>query len=131
MFGRALLKRGRGFRGWAAGAMILTAACLGGPASAQTRSARLAVAEAPAEPVPGMMPSDSGVVQAGCSTCSGGLLGGNGGDMSTIGSGGCGDCCIPGRTFCCDCCGSDSCIGRMACGLYQCICCPDPCYDPK
>src|SRR5438445_4037850 len=137
MKGRAFLQRGRGIRWWAAGAILLTAGWSAGLASAQTRNgsmsnppAKVALSAVP-EPVAGMLPpADSGVVQAGCSSCSGGLLGGGGGDMAAIGSGGCGDCCIPGRTFCCDCCNADTCVGRMLCGLYECICCPDPCYDP-
>ncbi len=66
------------------------------------------------------------VVQAGCNTC-GGLLG-------PYLSGGCASCgngsyCYPGRKGChhCDC---ETHLGRMICGLYECLCCPDPCYEP-
>jgi hypothetical protein len=80
--------------------------------------------------------TDSGVIQAGCSTCQGGLFGGTGGCIGCGTSGGCGPgCggpgCIPGRLDgCCGCCG-DTCVGRALCGIYECVCCPDPCYDPR
>jgi hypothetical protein len=46
--------------------------------------------------------------------------------------GGMGGCCFPGRTPCCgDCSDCDgSCVHRFLCGLYHCLCCPDPCYEP-
>jgi hypothetical protein len=75
------------------------------------------------------------IIPAGCSSCGGGvngLIGGSGG-CSTCGGGegrcdaNCGnpgqrqcDCCCTGKTF----------VGRFACELYQCLCCPDPCYSP-
>jgi hypothetical protein len=88
-------------------------------------------------------PTESGVVPAGCSSCSRGLIP----DMSVLptfsgGScascGGCGSCsdgcggnCVPGRTPC-DCCIDEStAAGRLLGGIYRCICCPDPCYEPK
>jgi hypothetical protein len=84
--------------------------------------------------------TDPGVVQAGCSTCTGGLLSAasppvNGYDGMNGGGPGCSTCggsgCIPGRKMCyCDCCNADTCVGRMLCGIYDCICCPDPCYEP-
>jgi hypothetical protein len=46
------------------------------------------------------------------------------------GPGGCDGCCYAGHKPC-DCCvNSDSCCGRFFGGLYECICCPDPCYEP-
>jgi hypothetical protein len=85
---------------------------------------------------------DPNVVQAGCATCTGGILsaaspptnGYDGMNGGMPGPGGC-DCaggCVPGRKRCyCDCCdGGDTCVGRMLCGLYHCVCCPDPCYEP-
>jgi hypothetical protein len=46
-------------------------------------------------------------------------------------AGGCNGCCYAGRRPC-DCClNSDNCVGRFLGGLYECICCPDPCYEPK
>lgn len=115
---------------WGACAAFL-AACLTGSATAQTSSPPAAsdtgkvvpaVADAPAT-------GDSGVVQTGCSSCGagGGALCGPG----APGSGGCGTCCYPGRNYCCsDCSECDSCIGKVLCGFYQCVCCPDPCYEP-
>ena len=46
------------------------------------------------------------------------------------GAGGCGNNwgCVPGRN--CIGCDSDTCIGRLFCGFYREICCPDPCYEP-
>jgi hypothetical protein len=38
--------------------------------------------------------------------------------------------CVPGRKGC-DCnLDPQTCVGRFFCGLYECLCCPDPCYDP-
>jgi len=38
--------------------------------------------------------------------------------------------CVPGRRRC-DCCFDQSTyVGRILGGLYDCICCPDPCYEP-
>jgi hypothetical protein len=79
-------------------------------------------------------PADAGLVTAGCSSCSSGLLGG----PPTIGGGGClscgdgcGGCCTAGREPC-DCCIDEStCFGRLVGGMYRCICCPDPCYEPR
>lgn len=84
---------------------------------------------------------DPNVVPAGCSSCSGGLLGGwygnrGEGGMITGGDGSCGpcghgcaSCCVPGRKPCCAC-ETDNCFGRMLHSFYECICCPDPCYEP-
>jgi hypothetical protein len=106
---------------------VTTAAAVGaqGPVvSADRKAAPEAASPASAE---------GGVVQAGCSTCGGGLL--SPPIPGTIGGGGgCGDgCdgnCVPGRKGCDCCCNAETCVGRFICGLYECICCPDPCYDP-
>jgi hypothetical protein len=37
---------------------------------------------------------------------------------------------VPGGAKQCDCCFGDSVAGRFVSGLFECICCPDPCYDP-
>jgi hypothetical protein len=82
----------------------------------------------PTADVPGAAP-DGGVVPAGCSTCAGGLLGGAL-DLGPVSSGCVDGCCYPGRRPC-DCpCDSSSGLGRLLCGFYQCVCCPDPCYEP-
>jgi hypothetical protein len=81
--------------------------------------------------------TDSNILLAGCSSCSGGLLGGGGSDSSegggcsSCGSGECADGCLPGRFKRCSCCEGDSVATRALCGLYNCICCPDPCYEPR
>jgi hypothetical protein len=83
-------------------------------------------------PVPTAGPegkTDAKVVQAGCATCGGGLLGGPP-EGFEAGSAGCAACCIPGRFHCCSPCCGDTCFGRILCGLYECVCCPDPCYEP-
>ncbi len=39
--------------------------------------------------------------------------------------------CVPGRKPCgCGDCDAQTRLGRFLCGVYECICCPDPCYDP-
>jgi hypothetical protein len=38
--------------------------------------------------------------------------------------------CVPGRLKTGSLCEADTYCGRLLCGLYECICCPDPCYDP-
>lgn len=74
---------------------------------------------------------NTGIIQAGCSSCGGGGHGGALCGPGALGSGGCGTCCVPGRNYCCsDCSECDSKFGKFFCGLYNCICCPDPCYDP-
>src|SRR5262245_26881246 len=41
--------------------------------------------------------------------------------------------CVPGRQ-CPECCGGGGCgcgvFGRLCGNLYECLCCPDPCYEP-
>jgi hypothetical protein len=75
--------------------------------------------------------ADGGVVPAGCSSCSGGLLGAPGPNLGPVGCDGCcGGNCYPGRKPCDCCCDSNSRCGRFFCGLYECVCCPDPCYEP-
>jgi len=74
---------------------------------------------------------DNVMQQAGCSTCGSALSGGIGG-CSSCGNGG---ACVPGHTneYCdgnCGWCGTTF-LGRSIAGLYQCICCPDPCYEGK
>lgn len=44
---------------------------------------------------------------------------------------GCGSSCVPGRTDCCGQCDSDGFFGKLYCGIYNAICCPDPCYEPR
>jgi hypothetical protein len=123
----------RQFRRWVAAAILLTIAWSARPAWAQTSEPTASPIPTTAESTgvaPGLDPlPNGGVVQAGCSSC-----GGDG-----IFSGGCSSCgggassCRPGifhPEYCC-CNFGDSCVGRFFGGLYQCICCPDPCYVPQ
>jgi hypothetical protein len=71
---------------------------------------------------------DGNVTPAACATCGGVLHGGTAG----CSSGCCGSGCYPGRDL--DyCCGweANTTIGRFFSDLYCCICCPDPCYEPR
>lgn len=43
---------------------------------------------------------------------------------------GAGGQCVPGRKPCYPC-ESKTYVGRLLCGVYECVCCPDPCYEPK
>jgi hypothetical protein len=38
---------------------------------------------------------------------------------------------VPGRRPCQGYCEGETAVGRFLCGVYECICCPDPCYDPS
>lgn len=75
-------------------------------------------------------PADTtGVVPVGCTNCGPKLPPPSGG-CDTCGGDGCHNgLCYPGRKPC-DCCFGDSCLGRFFGGIYECICCPDPCYEP-
>jgi hypothetical protein len=74
-----------------------------------------------------------GLMQVGCSSCGGGLLGLPPAHQAP---GGCGDgtCperpCPAGRQPCHPCLAQSK-LGRCICALYECICCPDPCYEPR
>lgn len=90
---------------------------------------------------------DPAVKQAACAGCGNGLLAGGPAPMITgpvgsfggCGDGGCGGCptghCVPGqRCYGADCGAgqhNDTHIGRLFNGLYECLCCPDPCYEPR
>src|SRR6266849_2460978 len=84
-----------------------------------------------ADPIPvsssiDLSPAGSDILQTGCSTCGSGHLGG---PVSDMGCASCGGNCVPGHEPCA-CCTADSFVGRFFCGLHDCICCPDPCYEP-
>jgi hypothetical protein len=131
---------------WLTAAIFIAAGWSAGFAAAQTPtgvSTFLTAEPAPAKlpgtvaPVAAAMTSDAktdpNVIPAGCSKCAGGLLGGTSDDMDGYGCA-CGDAervdvCIPGRLHCCSCCDASGPIGRCLCGIYNCICCPDPCYE--
>jgi hypothetical protein len=106
---------------------------------AQPEPVRQAIASLIPEQPPGVRQAVAasdiapGVVQAGCSSCSGGLFGPQVSDLGP--AGGCADegCCgycYPGRKPCDCCCDGTSGFGKFFCGFYQCVCCPDPCYEP-
>lgn len=74
---------------------------------------------------------DGQVKQSACATC-GGFHGQLDGHVFTSQAGCASGNCIPGRQPCnpplneCD-----TVVGGFMTNLYQCICCPDPCYEPK
>ena len=83
---------------------------------------------------PGKSPEqkqDGQVEQSSCATC-GGFHGHLDGHVFTCQTGCASGNCIPGRQPCnpplneCD-----TVVGGFMTNLYQCICCPDPCYEPK
>jgi hypothetical protein len=85
-------------------------------------------------------PAEGEVVPTGCSSCGSGLLAPPPPPLGPPGIGpgiepapgiGCPSCCYPGRTGCDCCCNSDTKLGRFLGGLYECICCQDPCYEPS
>jgi Putative MetA-pathway of phenol degradation len=140
MSGKLVKESGGGFRGWAAGAALCLAAC-GWTSMVQAGSPP--APPLPASPIPVVAPapaavSDSAVVPASCASCSSGVLGIRPTETSEVGGcsscGGCSGCgangCVPGREPCDCCCDSVDGPGRFLCGIYQCICCPDPCYEP-
>ncbi len=137
--------RTRLWHAWLAGALLF-AAGPGPMADAQTPSALVPSAlpapnpaqitaasrkvlegqEPPMEklPAPGEMPvpaAEAAPVSSalGCAGCSAG----------GCGPGGCGGC-VPGRFRDCCGCNSDGFFGKIICGFYRELCCPDPCYEP-
>jgi hypothetical protein len=97
-----------------------------------------AAAEETADPAPTPGGFFDQIQQTGCSSCSSGLLGSARPSYlsppGTILSDGCDGCgeggCFPGRQPCAPCEGKN-CFSRMCCALHDCICCPDPCYEPR
>jgi hypothetical protein len=86
-------------------------------------------------PLFGVPALESGLPVGGCASC------GSGGgplasdvhpappaDACACGIGGCG--CVPGRNPC-YCCDATTHMGRFFNAVYQCVCCPDPCYEPR
>ncbi len=72
------------------------------------------------------------IVTASCASCGSGGIGlghAHGGGLLGGCCSTCGSECVPGRFHTCFC-TSDHMVGRMLCCLYECLCCPDPCYEP-
>lgn len=130
---KAFLLKAIRLQWWAAGAILVATTGWSGSAHAQTASPAAAApkkinVEGSPLPPPGTPTAitDSNVVPAGCSTCGGALPGMPGWERC---DNGCGECCVPGHRPCCPC-HANTCIGQFFCDFYECICCPDPCYDP-
>ncbi len=79
-----------------------------------------------------LAPADDAVEPAECASCGRNLagnevpyfMGGDGLPRCAEGK------CIPGRAECSHL-DADTAVGRFFAGLYECLCCPDPCYEPK
>lgn len=131
MIGKSYIRPASTFSRWLASAVVVAALW-----SARTAPAQVEVQAAsnppnklnlePSSP-PASTSTDSGVVQAGCASCGSSLFG-----PLTPGCASCGGGaeCVPGQFHTCSCVDSDSALGRLIGGFYQCICCPDPCYEP-
>jgi len=73
---------------------------------------------------------DPGVVEAACATCGETLH--RGVDPLLGDSHGCaGGVCVPGRPPCYPLAEPSTFIGHLINNLYECLCCPDPCYKPR
>jgi hypothetical protein len=114
-------------------AAIAAKAAAAAKTAAAPKETPAAKPEVNTSPLAGIVDPD--VVQASCASCGGGLLRGDShGDCGPAGcpSIGCnGSHCVPGQTHCCSICDCDTCAGRILCGLYHCICCPERCYEPE
>jgi hypothetical protein len=110
--------------GWWLVAALLAGSASAGPAAAQAPPAPGGAYPATAAGEADVI-HDPNLLLAGCAGC-GGLPPAGG-----FGMAGCGDHCYPGRKPCATCFDHDTAIGRLFGGLYECICCPDPCYEPK
>ncbi|MCA1686982.1 MAG: hypothetical protein LC745_13635, partial [Planctomycetia bacterium] len=98
---------------------------------------RLATADLPPETFPAPPPPalggvvDDAVGQAGCTTC-GGFHNSADGPAFHASFGCAGGSCVPGQKPCyppATPCGTV--FGQFFSNLYQCLCCPDPCYQPR
>jgi hypothetical protein len=86
----------------------------------------------PADPPGRTRPDD--VQPASCVNCnSGGLISPYGGHVGTAGCSNCarGMPCVPGRERCPEHEEPRNCCDRFFACFYDCICCPDPCYEGK
>ncbi|WP_165227179.1 hypothetical protein [Aquisphaera insulae] len=107
-------------------AVSVPAAPPAGPAESASRAA--APALAPAAPPEGPKTSDDEVDRATCTTCGTRHISSDGHVFTGCANGN----CIPGRPPCnlpaneCN-----TVVGAFMQNLYQAICCPDPCYQPR
>jgi len=111
------------------GSLLLGAGTLRAQPAPEPPPEAPAAVEATPPPTPKTPPIiDPQVTPASGACCSGPLL--HGGGSSGCANGNCSGYggCYPGRN--CIGCNSDTCIGRLFCGFYNEICCPDPCYEP-
>jgi hypothetical protein len=122
----------------------LAVAALGNPAQApvvpvaEPASLPPAAPSAPPTTSAPVVELNPGLILAGCASCGGGALAGlppphapllpPSGDTGECNCGS--NCCVPGKPPCYPC-TADNYLGRLLCGLYGCICCPDPCYEPR
>src|SRR5947209_12173690 len=119
----------RGLWHFATATAVLLLAALAGGATAQgtwTGGGKPAMLPSVAPAGTGLPTGGDGVIQAGCASCSAGLLGSPGPDLDMGGCGGCGGCggACNGRRQCDCCCDGENCLARLFCGFYQCVCCP-------
>lgn len=104
------------------------------PAGNVTRPTASAPPQPAADPVDVLIPpatTDNEVEMVGCATCGGTGLAPSPGGVRLSGCTACGGAgCVPGRkqhppfqphTF----------FGHFCANLYECLCCPDPCYEPS
>ncbi len=69
------------------------------------------------------------ILQAGCSNCGSGMFGAPAYMSPGCADGSCESGCFPGSNQCAPCVGHNP-ISRMFCAFHDCLCCPDPCYEP-
>jgi hypothetical protein len=102
---------------------------------AASRSSSIVQTSATAEPeglpIPGPALPITTPGLGGCASCQNGLLGslapvGHDDNLCHCGAGP----CVPGRKPCHHC-EAHNCFDRFWCALYECLCCPDPCYEPR
>jgi hypothetical protein len=140
MSGVPYRKRSGRLQRWAAGVILLSTVCSARGVLAQTPlPPSVAAGEIQTETTSAPASPDSGIIQTGCPGCGSSDLpppAAAHGDGGCGCGGGCGACkgcgCIPGQPKCyCECCcDPQNCCSRFLCGVYNCICCPDPCYEP-
>lgn len=106
------------------------------PAVQQAAATVQPVGDGPLPPPPSAAPAslsaaplvDENLLTAACTSCGQFHVAGSTSDFGgSCGPGG----CVPGRMRSCSHPEHSTFIGRFASNLYHCLCCPDPCYEPK